>query len=321
MVLDRCRPSYAIDFLETIKHLFNQENTAFVISTNLSQLKSSAKALFGNELDFNNYYRKFSATILQLPRTDKTAEPQYEKIFSAFLKLLESQENIKDLIKDAIFNENGVIKKYISSAADTDLISLRGIKSVFYCFFNVIKILEITKVDKTSEITKVGSSSNFTKCYDYQILIQKEKIYIHKEALKQNILSTILAIILYKELTPNYKILQYNSSSYNKTHETDSELSKLAQKAEQCLKSMAILQDTTNLLDKSIIYAIKNESQPNSYYYTYELYQSYYLNHKNTESKVKQLSQDQSIIKDQVDLIYNTLKTLIESGFSARQKQ
>ncbi len=320
MVLDRCRPSYAIDFLETIKHLFNQENTAFVISTNLSQLKSSAKALFGNELDFNNYYRKFSATILQLPRTDKTAEPQYEKIFSAFLELLESQKDIKNLIKDAIFNENGVIKKYISSVADTDLISLRGIKSVFYCFFNVIKILEITKVDKTLEIIKKGSS-NFAKCYDYQISIQQEKIYIHKEALKQNILSTILAIILYKELTPHYKILQYNSSSYNKTHETDSKLSKLAQNAEHCLKSMAILQDATNLLDKSIIYAIKNESQPNSYYYTYELYQSYYLNHKNTESKVKQLSQDQSIIKDQVELIYNTLKTLIESGFSARQKQ
>ncbi len=36
--LDRCRPTYAIDFLETIKHLFNLENTAFVIAINLVQL-------------------------------------------------------------------------------------------------------------------------------------------------------------------------------------------------------------------------------------------------------------------------------------------
>ena len=116
----------------------------------------------------------------------------------------------------------------------------------------------------------------------------------------------------------------YNSSSYNKTHETDSELSKLAQKADQCLKSMAILQETTNLLGKSKLIIYAEVSRP-SVNYSCKYYQSY-PNDKNTQSIQSHgvtLNQDehQSIIKDQVELIYNTLKTLIESGFSARQKQ
>jgi len=58
--LDRCRPNYAIEFLETIKHFFDISGLIFVIGVDKDQLASSAKALFGQQLVFDEYYRKFA---------------------------------------------------------------------------------------------------------------------------------------------------------------------------------------------------------------------------------------------------------------------
>jgi hypothetical protein len=64
--LDRCRPSYAIDFLETIKHVFDVHGLVFVLAVDKSQLRSSAKALFG-DINFDEYYRKFVHRNVNLP--------------------------------------------------------------------------------------------------------------------------------------------------------------------------------------------------------------------------------------------------------------
>ncbi len=65
--LDRCRPNYAIEFLETIKHFFDISGLVFVIGVDKGQLASSAKALFGQELVFDEYYRKFAHRDVNLP--------------------------------------------------------------------------------------------------------------------------------------------------------------------------------------------------------------------------------------------------------------
>lgn len=58
--LDRCRPNYAVEFLETIKHFFDIPGLIFIIGVDKTQLAASAKALFGQELNFDEYYRKFA---------------------------------------------------------------------------------------------------------------------------------------------------------------------------------------------------------------------------------------------------------------------
>lgn len=65
--LDRCRPTYAVEFLETIKHFFDIKGLIFVIGVDKRQLASSAKALFGQQLDFDEYYRKFAHRGVNLP--------------------------------------------------------------------------------------------------------------------------------------------------------------------------------------------------------------------------------------------------------------
>ena len=71
--LDRCRPDYAIEFLETIKHFFDIHGLIFVLGVDKSQLASSAKSLFGQDLVFDEYYRKFAHRNASLPVKNQIA--------------------------------------------------------------------------------------------------------------------------------------------------------------------------------------------------------------------------------------------------------
>lgn len=57
--LDRCRPSYAIDFLERVKHFFEVEGFIFVLSIDESQLIESIKVNYGQQFQSEKYLRRF----------------------------------------------------------------------------------------------------------------------------------------------------------------------------------------------------------------------------------------------------------------------
>lgn len=64
--LDRCRPTYAIEMLENIKHLFGIPNLVFVISIDKAQLSKSIQAIYG-QIDTENYLRRFFDLEVTLP--------------------------------------------------------------------------------------------------------------------------------------------------------------------------------------------------------------------------------------------------------------
>ena len=57
--LDRCRPTFAVQLLERIKHLFDIPNIVFVLSLDKKQIESSIKAVYGAEIDAAEYLRRF----------------------------------------------------------------------------------------------------------------------------------------------------------------------------------------------------------------------------------------------------------------------
>ncbi|SEN36078.1 KAP family P-loop NTPase fold protein [Nitrosomonas marina] len=65
--LDRCRPDYAIAYLETIKHIFDIKGIVFLLAVDRSQLENSARTTFGKDLEFSEYYRKFVHREINLP--------------------------------------------------------------------------------------------------------------------------------------------------------------------------------------------------------------------------------------------------------------
>ncbi|MGT3831581.1 KAP family P-loop NTPase fold protein [Vibrio cholerae] len=57
--LDRCRPSYAVEMLETIKHIFNIKGVVFVVATDTEQLQHAVKAVYGEGFDAEVYLGRF----------------------------------------------------------------------------------------------------------------------------------------------------------------------------------------------------------------------------------------------------------------------
>lgn len=71
--LDRCRPTYAIEMLEQVKHLFDVDNTIFLIATDGDQLAHSIKAVYGEGFDGKRYLLRFFHRHYRLEERD-TAE-------------------------------------------------------------------------------------------------------------------------------------------------------------------------------------------------------------------------------------------------------
>ncbi|WP_165370685.1 KAP family P-loop NTPase fold protein [Siccibacter turicensis] len=67
--LDRCKPSYAVSFLENIKHIFDSQNVIFILVANMEQLKASISHSYGSSVNAKRYLDKFSKYTINLPNT------------------------------------------------------------------------------------------------------------------------------------------------------------------------------------------------------------------------------------------------------------
>jgi KAP family P-loop domain len=77
--LDRCRPTYAIELLETVKHLFSVKGIFFVLATDTKQLAHSIRAVYGQGFNSPAYLKRFFYAEYAL------ADPDYEHIAKYFL--------------------------------------------------------------------------------------------------------------------------------------------------------------------------------------------------------------------------------------------
>ena len=57
--LDRCRPTFAIELLEKVKHLFDITGIFFVLGVDREQLGHSIKCVYGENMDVDGYLRRF----------------------------------------------------------------------------------------------------------------------------------------------------------------------------------------------------------------------------------------------------------------------
>ena len=56
--LDRCRPTFAIELLERVKHIFDVPNLVFVFGLNRDELKEALRSIYG-KIDADVYLRRF----------------------------------------------------------------------------------------------------------------------------------------------------------------------------------------------------------------------------------------------------------------------
>ena len=121
--LDRCRPTYAIELLETIKHLFEAEGVYFIIATATDQLSHSINAVYGNSFESKRYLNRFFDQEYKLSEPElieyssylwKQSIPEENKFESAFpehyyfQKYPEFDLNIILLAKHAEYSNAGL---------------------------------------------------------------------------------------------------------------------------------------------------------------------------------------------------------------------
>ncbi|PZU21960.1 MAG: hypothetical protein DI589_13785 [Shinella sp.] len=78
--LDRCRPSFAVQLLERVKHLFDVNGVVFVFATNAQQLQYSIAGAYGPGFDGLRYLKRF------FDRTYVFAEPSLERLVETLCK-------------------------------------------------------------------------------------------------------------------------------------------------------------------------------------------------------------------------------------------
>ena len=122
--LDRCRPDYAVDMLEVIKHVFDVENVKVVLVTNTKQLRAAINHRYGMEVDAQKYLDKFLKYSFALP----------DKIVARFEeeRTLVSVEYFKQLIRNSRMASElqgligqRIILNFISDMIERNNISLR----------------------------------------------------------------------------------------------------------------------------------------------------------------------------------------------------
>ena len=67
--LDRCRPTFAIELLERVKHIFDVSNMVFVLGINRDELCSSLQSIYGS-IDADVYLRRFFDMEFNLPEVN-----------------------------------------------------------------------------------------------------------------------------------------------------------------------------------------------------------------------------------------------------------
>lgn len=71
--LDRCRPTYAIELLERIKHILDIEGLVFILALDKEQLSHSVRGVYGANFEAQGYLRRFFDIEYQLPQADLKA--------------------------------------------------------------------------------------------------------------------------------------------------------------------------------------------------------------------------------------------------------
>lgn len=118
--LDRCRPSYAVEMLETIKHIFDVKGVVFVLATDTAQLQHAVKVIYGSDFDAQTYLSRFFSR-------------RFSLLGGSRLSFVESHLGKNRFINNDIFEriwprglDTGSLATLIAAIADACHLSLRG---------------------------------------------------------------------------------------------------------------------------------------------------------------------------------------------------
>ena len=132
--LDRCRLTYAVELLETTKHIFLVENVVFILAINSTALAHSIKSLYGTGFDAERYFRRFFDLQFRLAEQDR------ESFVKELLRSTRLQDSIESQREEASWSFT-LARSLLSS----DGLSLRDAEQVAHRLGLVLSLLDNVK--------------------------------------------------------------------------------------------------------------------------------------------------------------------------------
>jgi len=176
--LDRCRPDFALELIEQIKHIFSVQGITFLLVLNRKQLEASVKSRYGNDIDASLYLQKFVTLWLSLPRSSQQYDDNGKKYLNhaldSMLKEDEQFQNteLKELLIDIVkykklsYREIERILSYV--AILHNMSSKQGFKPIyqiamaFICYLKVVAPTVFEKIsNKNINFTSLVEESKF----------------------------------------------------------------------------------------------------------------------------------------------------------------
>jgi predicted KAP-like P-loop ATPase len=97
--LDRCRPDYAVEVLEKVKHFFSVKGIVFVLSINKNELKNAIHGVYNSaKINADDYLRRFIDIEYSIPEPNKQLFCDYLYSYYEFEELPSSNYGNKDFL-------------------------------------------------------------------------------------------------------------------------------------------------------------------------------------------------------------------------------
>lgn len=126
--LDRCKPTFALEVLEKIKHFFSREGIHFFLVTHMKQLESAVSEIYGLTELSEEYLDKFYTIRLEFPSIDGVHGSAQNTYF--------------DYLKKFVVNHNDFTSIYLTNSYEVyscrKQVSLRGAQKIATRFFLAI---------------------------------------------------------------------------------------------------------------------------------------------------------------------------------------
>ena len=195
--LDRCKPSFAIEMLERIKHYFDDERIIFVVSLNKEQLIHTISNYYGSEFDATRYLNRFFDVSINLPEISTHQKRKVQCTDSERLWITLIADELSDYygfsLRDKLIYKSSIesLPQAVGDAFSQD--------KMYLTIFEVIIVL-LDMVDAKEKKAFLEGKSN--------ILIElMPKIEIYKKYILR-IFGIVIKEGYETELTEKYKLVQ-----------------------------------------------------------------------------------------------------------------
>lgn len=166
--LDRCKPDYAIDMIETIKHFYTNDKVIFLLGTNNLQLSHTISNYYGNDFDGYGYLNKIYNLVIELGNisTKKyiesiTARRETNGWCDADLYGVCSYFNMSMREINRLLNDFDLLDEYMHTSYGGSLSEDQTIKYLFLPYCLGLKIIN------RNELNKFLNGSGYTLLKDF----------------------------------------------------------------------------------------------------------------------------------------------------------